>query len=179
MREDWKKILKVDEDERSRTEELIRNHWQDNSICMIELIRMEYSLGTNSQNNEFFVIIDYDVELDWLIGCDLKSELTEQVTSKLNIIKAIPHSTLSIEQKLQFNRLLGNALVAAINKQSEDAERLLDESRNYVIRRLSEYSKKWTLLSATLFLFIIIIFNWILGERVWNFDYPNLWLGII
>ena len=275
MSEDWKK-LKLDEEERSKTEQSLRKHWHDNSICMVELIRAEYDDSEDSNNDqtdesnhqagdtightedaahlattlavqeddenphddepvvqadtgtprveepfrreddenphddepvvredtgtprveepfrreddenpheeeskEYFVIIDYDIDLDWSINNSKKSNLFESVIAKITIVKSIPHSTLNIEQKLVFMRLLGNALVAAINDQCDEAERLLEEARNYVIQRLSEYSKKWTLLTATILLLFIIIIKWILGKWFWNFIYPCWWNGVV
>ena len=198
MSNDWKK-LKLDEEERCKTEQSLRENWCDNSICMVELIRAEYDASKESdrsqtyesgpqveelnqrskKSKEYFVIIDYDIDLDWIADSSLKTDLFEAVIAKMTIVKSIPHNTLNIKQKLEFMRLLGNALVAAINEKRDEAQILLDEARKYVIRRLSEYSRKWTLLTATLLLFIFFIINLILANLEWNFTYPDLWEGII
>ncbi len=195
MSRNWKK-LKLDEEERSLIEQSLRKHWQDNSICMVELIRAEYndreeficfqddegnqiSEKIQSQKKEYFVIIDYNLDLDWIVNDSRKNELFEHVSSEASIINSIPHSKLSDKQQVEFMHLLGNSLVAAINEQKDDAEKLLFEARNFVFQRLSEYSTCWTLLNATILLLIVLIAYLGLGNWLWNFKYPNWWLGVV
>ena len=194
MSRNWKK-LKLDEEERSLIEQSLRKHWQDNSICMVELIRAEYndceeficfqddegnqiSEKIQSQKKEYFVIIDYNLDLDWIVNDSRKNELFEHVSSEASIINSIPHSKLSDKQQVEFMHLLGNALVAAINEQKDDAEKLLLEARNFVFQRLSEYSTYWTLLNATILLLIVLMAYWGLGNWLWSYKYPNWWLGV-
>ena len=197
----WKG-LNINEEERIRTESSLRVHWHDNSICMMELIRAEYDDGhdcQNVQNNnvtvvmteaskeshdkatpngslmkEYFVIVDYDFDLDWIVDEGLHSDFFEQISSKVTIIKSMPHSTLAPVQKLEFMRLLGNALVAAIHNQYFVANRLLIEARNFVIHRLSEYSRTWTLLTACIVLILAILMYWGIEFGAWSNACP-LW----
>ena len=214
-------VIEINVEERVRTEQALRMHWHDDSICMIELIREEYdgenaSAKGNDDGQEvsihpnetkstvdheatalfsstiddkkrreslppkirnYYVIVDYDLDLDWVVDNELRTDIFEKVLSEISIIKTIPHTQLGNTHKLQLMRLLGNALVAAIHNQEDEAKKLLFEGRKFILDRLSEASRLWSLATATILLAVIILIHAGVGYWLCNYDYPAWWFG--
>lgn len=199
MIDDFVNNKEKSEELRAKTEWGLRKKWNDDSICMRELIRYKYSEtderheGENERsikgneeeykkvdNDNYYVIIDDDIDLDWCVSDDIHNNVCfERILSKLIIIKSIPCRKLSYSNRMEFMRILGSALVSAIENKEKEANRLLYHARDFIYERLAEKSRLYTLSISTLLLFIIFLL-WGESEHITDLEkyQGGLW-GII
>jgi len=100
------------------------------------------------EDDAIIVWVDADYDTDWRsIGAlSIESEESLHRTKALAaVIEATPNKHHSSEVKICFKRLIGEALVCALKNDTEGAERVIKDARNYINTRNAEVSRLWTL----------------------------------
>ncbi len=111
----------------------------------IEAENVKY-LIRNSEGN-YIVFLDADGELDWETtdACDAtKEKLFSDTLSELCVLQqdaCVPQ--MSKKMSMQYNRLLGGILVAALEKNEVSARKLLKKVKIYLQSREYEITRKW------------------------------------
>ena len=148
LRKEWRRLFwgvfrpKIIECENSRAElnEQLKQHWQPDQINVYELIREEWE--KDSKEN-FIVFIDHDLDIDWI---NLSSGTAcEKAISAAESVGARRCKHLPREQLLELKRLIGQAIVCAIQGESDQALSLTDDAAQFLKDRTVERSRCWTL----------------------------------
>lgn len=123
----------------------LQAHWPDQKIDVFELIRENWEdPGTESaaQAGNFIVYIDPERDLDWIAtvpsAAQPKITLAESVGARRC-------SHLVPAHVLHFRRLLGQAIVNAINGEIALSEALSRQAERFHEDRTVELSRRWTL----------------------------------
>lgn len=119
----------------------------------------------NSEDN-YIVFLDADGELDWETtdNCDAtKEKLFSDTLSELCVLQQDACVLqMDKEMSMQYNRLLGGVLVAALDKNEVSARKLLKKVKIYLQSREYEITRKWFVenclicLSAATFAFLLL-----------------------
>lgn len=177
----------ADETRRSKLTTTIQNHWQIKDADVYELIRETWDDCTAPTGSEeapaefqFAVFIDSELDIDWCTKGDLADEISQAVTHAEAIgAKRCKH--LPTDQILEFKRMIGHAIVAAIRGGVQDARKLQEEAATYLRERTAERSRQWTLISAHIvFVSLFVIFLLIppaFGSDPRTAEITGLWLG--
>ncbi len=137
----------------------VQEHWKGNGpIHLYELIREEWDDKKDAviEKDAFYVVfIDEDIAIDWLTEKKLSPEQSDAI-SHAESIGAKECKYLPKERQLEFRRLLGQAIVCAIDGNLEDSRRTADAALLSLMERTIERSRQWTLQWTHIFLFIAV-----------------------
>lgn len=137
----------------------VQKHWKDNGpIHLYELIREEWDDREEEGVDEdsfYVVFIDEDIAIDWITEKKLSPEQSDAI-SHAESIGAKECKYLPKERQLEFRRLLGQAIVCAIDGNLEDSRRTADSALLSLMERTIERSRQWTLQWTHIFLCIAI-----------------------
>lgn len=147
------------EQRRSEMASAVQAHWKNNGpIHLYELIREEWDDKKDAviEEDAFYVVfIDEDIAIDWITEKKLSPEQSDAISHAESIgAKECKH--LPKERQLEFRRLLGQAIVCAIDGNLEDSRRTADAALLSLMERTIERSRQWTLQWTHIFLFIAI-----------------------
>lgn len=147
------------EQRRSEMASAVQEHWKGNGpIHLYELIREEWDDKEEEgvdQDSFYVVFIDEDIAIDWITQKTLSPEQSDAI-SHAESIGAKECKYLPKERQLEFRRLLGQAIVCAIDGNLEDSRRTADAALLSLMERTIERSRQWTLQWTHVFLFIAI-----------------------
>ncbi len=124
----------------------IRKHWGITTIYLKRLIRENYD--DEKHIGKFAVWIDIELELDWVENITDKYLEPSKIQSKISEIVSIektPHKHLSERQQIDFEVLLGEALVCCFENNLKQADENINNAKEFLNKRLQERSKLWTL----------------------------------
>ena len=149
----------------------IQSHWKDHTIEVRELIwERKANVGEReSKNFDYVVFIDIAGDLDWICDDDhsqkhLTSRSSTLIARALSI-EALPCKQLAEEQWMAFKRMLGAAIVSALEESFGDAETFMEQAQSYLRGRTEERSRMWTLLDSTV---LLIVFSSVLLMEVFD-----------
>lgn len=147
----------------------LKSRWKEkgHEIEVLELLRENLrEMSSDSEHaqttNEYIVFIDVAGDIDW-IYCDENSKdklspKSSALISRAMAIEASPGRYLGSEKMLAFKKTLGYAIVSAIDKKYDDAERLMQSAQNYFADRTAEMSRIWTMMSAIILASLMALF---------------------
>ena len=128
---------------------------------------------------QYIVFIDDSLDVDWKTSeeFDAKGHTDAPrfnvILSKVAEIECIPNDHLKESIRLNFKRMLGEAVARALEGQYDNAEEMLEKARKYVFSRNAEEGRCWHLESSSLVTLIFVI----LGLVFWLFR--NAFIGIL
>ena len=160
-----------EEASRAELNESLRQHWPEYKIQVYELIREDWEpspavaptapLVVSPQPNapptgnpqpklpNFIVFIDPAFDLDWIFDGNTSAKISEKIT-EAEAVGGRNCKHLPIPQLLEFKRLIGHAIVAAIRSDGTQSTRLSKEAAQYLRDRTIERSRYWSLREAHL-----------------------------
>jgi len=174
---------------RTKLNAALKAHWPIEDAEVYELVRETWDdcavptqADGTSEDSRFVVFIDSDLDVDWCTKETLSADISQAVTHSEAIgVRRCKH--LPREQILEFKRMIGHAIVAAIRGGLEDSRKLRDEAALYLRERTVERSRAWTLLSAHIIfimLFLIFLFTYPShGPDAKMAEITGLWLGTL
>ena len=177
---DWltngKKGQQASEDKMQHT---VQEHWPDDPIDLENLIRESWVLAEDKKTRiyKYVVFIDKKLNIDWLTADDSFDKYSSQIC-QAQALESIPHKHLPRKQILAFKNLIGEAIVAFLEKDSQGAQELIAKAKQYVFDKTFECSCKWLLSFATIIITPILL----TGIAVWYSnptfccEQRNLWL---
>jgi hypothetical protein len=141
-----------------RIEEEVKAHWKDNAIALKELVYERWTCGSDKIEQEekynYVVFIDIVGDLDWICDDDHSKQKLKPQTSALiarvHSIEATPCKHLQSQEWMSFKRILGAAIVSALEESYDDSVALMGQAKTYIEQRIPERSRLWTLWSATI-----------------------------
>lgn len=114
-------------------------------------------------SNKYIVFIDRSNNIDWESTDKHDESFTEEEKgekekslSQCSIIEHNPLEGLSESTILSFKTVVGEAIVNCLEKNFEDAQRILKQAEDYRIDRVIEKSRTWYLM-FTMFIYLIIL----------------------
>lgn len=142
----------------------IQKRWDPDVINFKWIIRESYPAvlraGTpataQSELPNYIVFIDSDLNLVW-ISRNVQSTESIACISRIAAINSTPCNHLWKSQQLSFRKMIGEAIVAALNGNLEAAAELGQRAEKFLSDRTAECSRKWTLRFSSLSLLGFII----------------------
>jgi len=171
--------------EKSREElnALLNKHWGNNPVDVYELIYENWEeLPKNPQSptqpktQNFIVFIDQDLDVDWITEKELTKENAECV-SIAQSISARRCKHLLHEQRFEFKRLIGQAIVSGIQGNLAQSKKLASEASQFLKDRTVERSRDYTLSSANLSMVLILLLAQLIF--VWSSENPKIPEGLL
>lgn len=159
------------ENRRKRMEVYIRNHWGEEEIDLEELIhvRLEHRgkvlstlpigekvMKAPDGSKDFVVFVDLDGDLDFITDFSIKGDQNTLI-AEINAVENQPTSHLPQSEFMAFKRILGGAIVCAIEDVPERARAQLNLAKEYLKKRTTERSRLWMLSSAFPLIAIIAV----------------------
>jgi hypothetical protein len=144
---------------REELSERLQEHWPGQAIEAYELIRENWDSPegpATSQALQFAVFIDCEFDVDWITHVDLPAESSHAAT-RADAVGGRQSNHLSRGRMLEFKRMIGHAIVAAIRGGIDESRQLADEAALFLKERTIERSRTWTLQSAQLSIFVIAL----------------------
>lgn len=138
-------------------------HWENNTIAIKELVyerwnRIQEEGNEAQEKYNYVVFIDIGGDLDWICGDDHSQQKLKTESSTLIVraqsLEATPCKHLQEEEWMAFKRILGAAIVSALEESYPEAESLITQAKSYIEQRIPERSRLWTLWSATIALIL-------------------------
>lgn len=141
-----------------RIEEEVKEHWKGNAIALKELVYERWT-SPNDKNEQdgkydFVVFIDIVGDLDWICNDEYSrqklSPKASTLIARVHSIEATPCKHLREREWMSFKRILGAAIVSALQESYDDSLALMNQAKTYIEQRIPECSRLWTLWSATI-----------------------------
>ena len=156
------KVLASDEARAEQSAQL-QAAWTPDVIAVYELIREDRepakpptaATPAVPEQKNYIVWIDPDFDIDWICNQQLSPE-SRTCVSIAEAVGARRCKHLPREQVLELKRLVGQAIVSAIEGQAEQSRKLALDAEKFLKDRTVERSRSWTLTSAHIF---VIIFS--------------------
>jgi len=129
---------------------------------------------------EFIVFIDHENDLDWSTSQKYEEDTSERVArngivNEAALLEVTPCEGISPARKLQFKRLLGEALARSFDHDYAGARQMLKAASDYILACNYEVSRRW-FLSASIVAAGVAAF---LGVVVWALRAPMInYLGV-
>ncbi len=141
-----------------RMEEEVNEHWKGNAIALKELVYERWTCGSDKieqdEKYNYVVFIDIVGDLDWICDDDHSKQKLKPQTSALiarvHSIEATPCKHLQLQEWMSFKRILGAAIVSALEESYDDSIALMNQAKAYIGQRIPERSRLWTLWCATI-----------------------------
>jgi len=133
----------------------LRDRWAIQDTAVYELVFEEWNEPALQESPNYLVFIDAELDVDWLYDGNLANDRTENVT-QAEAAGARRCKHLPLEQVLEFKRLIGHAVVSGIRGSRESSQQLAKEAAKFLKERTVERSRAWTLMSAHLFLLVLV-----------------------
>lgn len=138
------------------TQRELRKHWHPEPILLQFLIRerwQERKDGESPDVYNYVVYIDTEGDVDWICDDDFSSQKLTSETSALiaDIMneEAFPCGKLRYDERMTFKKILGSAVVSALEGELNVARGMKERGHEYLQDRISERSRCWSLFSAT------------------------------
>lgn len=141
-----------------------------------------------SRDKRYIVYLDIENDLDWYLTDEGEGQLNQDeywpFLAKVNSMLHKPCVIqMSKKMKKQYNCLLGNALILAIENKCEEAEECIQEANGYIMEREYEITRRWKA-EFCLLVFIIVFGLYFFGYKLilqgTAREYLNfLWYGSI
>ena len=132
----------------------VREHWKTHgSIHLYELIREDWDDTKDVENTKatkasehpnYIVFVDKDMEIDWITQENLPADRSKAV-SYAESIGAKECKFLPKEKQLEIQRLIGQAIVCAIDGNIEESKQTADAALKSLQERTVEQSRWWSL----------------------------------
>ncbi len=159
----------VDERERKALNREIRGHWTGRQLRVYELIHEQWEPDQDSKDEapdeRFIVFIDHELAVDWISNKNLTPEASKAVALAEAVgarrCKHLPH-----EQVLELKRLVGQAIVCAIQVNSKECSTIAQQASDFLKARTTERSRYWSLLSSHFFFGIAIVLSVIFWPKL-------------
>jgi hypothetical protein len=116
----------------------------------------------------------YDEEQSQCTSYDLKSH--NSIGNGEALLEATPSSHFDKETKLNFKRILGEAIACSLDHDYQGAQEMLESARQFIRARSEETSRFWYLSASfvTAMVFLVVgIVLWICREQASNFLSPT------
>ena len=153
-------------DYRTRLEAEVEGHWKGHAIRLKELIWERWqepptdNHGAADMEANYLVFIDIEGDLDWISDDGKVPSESLTLIARIMDTEAVPCKHLGEEEWMAFKRMLGTAIVSALEGAHDDAVALMSQAQSYIERRIPERSRLWTLEYATigmpLFIFLFV-----------------------
>jgi len=123
--------------------------------------------------DEYIVFIDNSFDVDWKTTDEYDKNGKYQdpkfhaILSKEANVESIPNDHLQDSIRLNFKRLLGEAIARSLEGHYKNAEELVENARKYILSRNFEAGRYWHMISST-GLGLTLMF---LGLALWLFRY--------
>ena len=129
-----------------------QKNWSGEPMAIEILIREQWDREVADETKQdacnYIVFIDIEGDLDWLYkGTGSKSEVdakSQEVISEAMSMDGLPCSKLAEEDKVAYKKMLGEAVVLAIEGDLTGARALLKQAVSYYHDRTVERSRIWT-----------------------------------
>lgn len=144
----------------------VRDHWKAYTLNVHELVYDGWDPDPSNEKKWFIVFIDDELAIDWVSNVEIGPEAQDCV-SLAESVGARRCSHLPREQILEFRRLIGQAIVAAISGSVKQSRELTESAAKFLKDRTVERSRAWTLGAAHVFL---IVFSALLMELLFLFS---------
>ena len=166
----------------------LQSHWPEHPIEVYELIHEKYdaspqnaATGAPSPSENFIVFIDSELDIDWIADKTISEESAELISLAESVGARRCHH-LPREQVLEFKRIIGQAIVSALQGSKKQPQKLANEAAVFLKNRTVERSRVWTLCSSHLLILSFLIFAWLVSNsalfQVWNAKIPvEFWLA--
>ncbi|MDD6071903.1 MAG: hypothetical protein PUC12_14000 [Clostridiales bacterium] len=108
----------------------------------------------------YIIFVDSENDLDWEVknDDDMKSESVQSILKKINILIHNPAvMQLTKEMKVHYMGLLGEALAAVLEGESDNPDELLSEAENYLKGRECEITRLWIVKDSLIICLIALI----------------------
>lgn len=152
----------VDERERKALNRELREHWIGRQLRVYELIHEQWEpdkdLKDDAPDESFIVFIDHELAVDWISNKNLTPEASRAV-ALAEAVGARRCKHLPREQVLELKRLVGQAVVCAIQVNSKECSTIAQQASDFLKARSTERSRYWSLLSSHFFLGIAIVLS--------------------
>lgn len=151
----------------------IQRHWPNQKLSMDFLIAERWQKVDDKNANKidrynYLVFIDKEGDLDWACDDDVSKQDMKSDTScliaKILDVEAYPIDKLSKGNRRLFKRMLGAAIVSALEEGYQDAVGLLSDARRFLQDRINEKSRAWTLASALCICGVAMVCLGLLGD---------------
>jgi hypothetical protein len=130
-------------------QEDFRDQWSDvNKSEVLHLVRA---------TKNFMVWIDQSYDIDWKTSKEFdkgtqSAEPEFQYTiATIGELECVPTSQHESAERLNYKRILGEALVLAFGRKYNEANTLLDSARTYIQKRNIELARKWQLITSLVY----------------------------
>lgn len=152
--------LVVEERERKALNRELKGHWPDRQLHAYELVHEQWIPDEELRNGEsdkrFVVFIDHELAIDWITNEDLTAGGGKLVAAA-EAVGARRFKHLPKEQVLELKRLVGQAIVCAIQGNSKESSSLAQQASDHLKARTVERSRYWSLMSSHLHLGIVVV----------------------
>lgn len=142
---------------KTEIEESIKKKWPDHVLSIEEVIYYSFErevdeLNVSLNNGNTLIFIDKELDIDWITNKSLSPDAHDNISSVMTI-ETYPHKHLSKSEIIAFKRILGYALLSAIEGSKEQLELQKKKAEIYISKRIVEKSRSWTLTTC---LFVVI-----------------------
>lgn len=127
------------------------------------------------ETDEFIVYIDDDIDVDWetkpkydedsVTNPDYKPKRFHEVMNHVAVVECIANNHLDISTRINFKRMIGEAVSRNLACYYDTAEKMLNMAENYISARNSEVSRYWYLSSCLIVTSMFVI----MGCTLWWF----------
>lgn len=129
------------------------------------------------QTNDFIVFIDCEIDIDWKTTDDYDNRKKEEydaqryheVMNHAAEVECIANNHLEESKRINFKRMIGEAICRNFEFDYENAEKMLNKAENYISERNEEVSRKWYLKSCLCTTFLFCLFGscfWLFRENL-------------
>lgn len=171
-----------DELHRLKLQRSIQRHWPGDPISLELLVRESWESLSDTdplqRKYEYIVFVNSELNIDWITGSQKYDQFAANICHA-TALESIPHKHLNKSQILAFKNLIGEAIVAYLENNKQEAEALIAEARQYINDRIAECSRKWILEFSSLLIFPLCIVGFMVTYwdcTFWSND-KNLWFG--
>lgn len=139
------------------TQRELRKHWNPEPILLQFLIRERWQQRRDGESLDLYnyvVYIDAEGDIDWICNDDFSSQKLTSETSALiadvTNVESLPCGKLRYDERMTFKKIMGSAVVSALEGEFNAAREMKERGREYLQDRVSERSRCWSLFSATI-----------------------------
>jgi hypothetical protein len=117
------------------------------------------------ETKDFIVWIREDLDIDWQTEDSYDESIHTDRAKHRNIlnraamIECIPNSHHEKRVRIDFKRMIGEAIARSLEGDYNNAEKILDSAAMFIEKRNIEKARYWQILSAIMYGFIIAIFT--------------------
>jgi len=123
-------------------------------------------------STKYVVFVDKELDVDWMCDDNYKHKSEKEHNHILNDIadiESIPNDHLRDKIRLNYKRMIGEALARSFDGDYQNAEDILEKAKDYISKRNIEASRGWFLFSSGIigvfFMFLILIF-WLMRTNI-------------